>query len=99
MDDKIEGGKMQEIIARTWVDPAFRDRLLQDPVGTLKAEGATIPAGLQIKAVENTDRVFHLVLPLKPTHLSELELERIAAGGEGTFAGLSGGFTLSDLFR
>jgi hypothetical protein len=100
MADNTDNGKMQEIIARTWVDEEFKHRLITDPVATLAAEGATIPPGLQIKAVENTDRVFHLVLPLKPTHLSDLELERIAAGGEGAgLAGLGAVFSVADLFR
>ena len=100
MSESGESGKMQEIIARTWVDEEFKHRLISDPVATLKAEGATIPAGLQIKAVENTDRVFHLVLPLEPTHLSDLELEQIAAGGEqDALAGCGAGFSLADLFR
>ena len=82
MNEEQESGKMKEIIARTWVDEEFKARLIADPVATLTAEGATIPPGLEIKAMQNTDRVFHLVLPTKPTHLSDLELEQIAAGGK-----------------
>ena len=76
---------LQQVIARAWADDDFKTRLLADPVHTLEAAGANLPAGLEIKAMENTDRVFHLVLPAKPTHLSDLDLERIAAGGEFGF--------------
>ena len=39
-----------------------------------------LPAGQSIKAVENTDKVFHLVIPAKPTELSDEDLDAVAGG-------------------
>ena len=39
-----------------------------------------VPAGLSIKALENTDKVFHLVIPAKPTDLSDEDLDKVAGG-------------------
>ena len=41
---------------------------------------AEVPAGLSIKAVEDTDKVFHLVIPAKPADLSDEDLEQVAGG-------------------
>ncbi len=58
--------QMSQIIAKSWSDAAFRARLLADPMKTLTDEGVSIPAGLEIRACENTDNVFNLVIPARP---------------------------------
>jgi hypothetical protein len=64
------------------MDEEFKQMLLTDPAAALKQEGIAVPDGVQIKAVENTDKVFHLVLPPKPSsdELDEEQLEQIAGG-------------------
>ena len=81
MNIEEQAKKMNQIIAKCWADDAFKAKLLADPAATLKAEGAEVPAGLTVKAVENTDQVFHLVIPAKPTDLSDEDLDKVAAGG------------------
>jgi hypothetical protein len=78
---------LEQVIAKTWSDEAFKQQLIADPRAVLEAEGAVLPAGLEIKAVADTDRVFHLVLPMKPTHLSDLDLDKIAAGAGADLPG------------
>ena len=80
MNIEEQAKKMNQIIAKCWADEAFKAKLLADPAATLKAEGAEVPAGLTVKAVENTDQVFHLVIPAKPTDLSDEDLDKVAAG-------------------
>ena len=80
MNNEEQGKKMNQIIAKCWADDAFKAKLLADPAATLKAEGAEVPAGLTVKAVENTDKVFHLVIPAKPTDLSDEDLDKVASG-------------------
>ena len=88
MNQEEQGKKMNQIIAKCWADEAFKKKLLADPAATLKAEGAEVPAGLTVKAVENTDQVFHLVIPAKPTDLSDEDLDKVAGGFN---CGMSGG--------
>ena len=71
-----------QLVARAWSDAALKAKLLADPAGTLRANGVTVPKGITVKVVENTDKVLHLVLPVKPApeELSEKELTQAAGG-------------------
>ena len=80
MSNEEQGKKMNQLIAKCWSDERFKQKLLSDPVATLKAEGVALPDGLSVKALENTDKVFHLVIPAKPTELSDDDLDRVAGG-------------------
>jgi len=75
-----------KVIARAWRDPSFKAKLIADPQSTLKQAGVSIPAGVTVKVLENTDMHFHLVLPVRPAGaLSDEELDQ-AAGGTGFHA-------------
>ena len=80
MSQVEHGKKMNQVIAKCWADEGFKRKLLADPAATLKAEGVELPAGLSIKALENTDKVFHLVLPARPADLSDEDLNKVAGG-------------------
>jgi hypothetical protein len=73
---------MGKVIAKTWSDPAFKQKLLTDTAATLKAEGIEVPAGVQVRAVENTATLIYVVLPPKPAPgaLSDEDLEKVAGG-------------------
>ena len=90
LNQEEQGKKMSQLIAKCWADEGFKRKLLADPAATLKAEGVELPAGLSIKALENTDKVFHLVIPAKPTDLSDEDLDKVA-GGRDAGTGLSSG--------
>lgn len=92
MSQEKNGKKISEIIAKCWADESFKQKLLADPAAVLKAEGATMSAGMTVKAVENTDKVFHLVIPAKPTDLSDADLDKVAGGGGLCFGGGGGTF-------
>ena len=83
MNQDERARKTSKIIAKSWADDGFKRRLMNDPSGTLKAEGVDLPAGVTVKVVENTSNVVHLVLPAKPTDLSDEDLDQVA-GGAGT---------------
>jgi len=72
--------KMSQVIAKCWADEGFKRKLLEDPATTLKAEGMELPAGQSIKVLEDDDKVRHLVIPAKPTELSDEDLDKVAAG-------------------
>ena len=83
MDQGEHDTKLGRIIARSWADEDFRQRLLADPAAVLRAEGMPIPAGKVLRVVEDTEEVFHLVLPIKTTtarELSDDDLEKVVGG-------------------
>ena len=56
-------GPFGRLVQQATEDPALRQRLLQSPKQVLVEAGITLPAGLEVEIVENTDKVIHLVLP------------------------------------
>lgn len=80
MNPKALEKKLSQIIAKCWADEGFKRKLLADTAGTLKAEGVELPSGLSIKALENRDTVFHLVIPAKPAEMSDDDLDQVAGG-------------------
>ncbi len=80
MNPEEQGKKMSQLIAKCWADESFKKRLLTDPAAELRAEGVELAAGLSIKAWENTDKLYHLVIPAQPTELSDEELDQVAGG-------------------
>ena len=70
------------LVADAWADDALKKRLLSDPAAVLKERGITTPPNVQIKTIEDTANVMHLVLPMKPAEaeLSEEELSTVAGG-------------------
>ena len=83
LNQEEQGKKMSQLIAKCWADEGFKRKLLATPAPMLKAEGVELPAGLSIKALENTDKVVHLVIPAKPTELSDADLDKMAGGTRG----------------
>jgi hypothetical protein len=82
------GAIEQRIVQRSLEDGAFRRSLLEDPRAAIERELNTrLPAGVEIRAVEETPDTVYLVLPGRPTdaesgELSDRDLESVA-GGEG----------------
>ncbi|EIC22731.1 NHLP leader peptide family RiPP precursor [Thiorhodovibrio frisius] len=75
-----QSNQYQQLIAKCWADEAFKQRLLADPAGTLKAEGVAVPDGVKINALENTAQVLNLVIPARRTDLADEELSGTAGG-------------------
>jgi hypothetical protein len=80
MNQQEQAKKISELIAKCWADEGFKQKALADPAATLRAEGLELPAGLSYVAHENTDKVVHLVIPAKPTDLSDEDLVTVAGG-------------------
>ncbi|WP_051023890.1 NHLP leader peptide family RiPP precursor [Thiorhodovibrio frisius] len=78
MNDQAK--QYQQLIAKCWADEAFKQRLLADPAGTLKAEGVVVPDGVKVNALENTAQVLNLVIPARPTDLADEDLSEVSAG-------------------
>ncbi|TWB15513.1 putative ribosomally synthesized peptide [Nitrospirillum amazonense] len=69
-----------KIIAKAWADDAFKARLLADPAAVLTAEGVEVPAGITFRVVEDTAVTQTLVLPARPTEMSDADLGGVAGG-------------------
>src|SRR5262245_19805942 len=75
------------LVKRALTDVGFRKTLLTNPNGALQsfldaeAPGATVPAGLEIKAFEEPHNAFYIVVPHGSAELSAAELEQAAGGG------------------
>ncbi|KWT78333.1 NHLP leader peptide family RiPP precursor [Candidatus Magnetominusculus xianensis] len=80
-EKNANANKMQELIKKAWNDEAFKARLLSDTHAALKEQGIAVPAGVTIKAVENTPTMVHILLPQNPhIELTDSQLEQISGG-------------------
>jgi hypothetical protein len=73
-----------KIVAKSWTDPSFKQKLLKDPNTVLKEFGIEPYQDTSYKIVENTEKTTYLVLPKQPKgELSEEKLKAVTAGGIG----------------
>jgi len=80
-DREAQGKKLGEVIKKAWNDEPFMQRLLADATPVLKEHGIQLPEGMKVKAVTNSEKLTHLVVPPKPlTKLSDQDLDGVAAG-------------------
>jgi hypothetical protein len=87
---------MEEIVRRlvikVWENPAFKKRLLADPVKTIEQfTGRSLPKGIKIQVHEQTKSTLHLVIPRKPIEQLTPELicaMLLTAGGSMTLPGI-----------
>jgi hypothetical protein len=67
-----------QIVARAWSDDDYKARFLADPETVMREVGIELPGGAQVRAVEDTAHLLHLVLP--PSGVSEEDLAQVAGG-------------------
>jgi hypothetical protein len=87
---EASGGSRAEferrLIQRSMEDDSFRQKLLDDPKGTLEQElGTRLPEGVVVRVVEESAQSIYLVLPFASAvgegeELSDRELEAVAGG-------------------
>ena len=80
------------IVQRSIENEEFRQRLLDDPKGTLEQElGRQLPEGVEVRVVEESADTIYLVLPSASAlgdqggELSDEELEAVAGGVGGKY--------------
>jgi hypothetical protein len=63
------------LIAKAWLDPEFRQRLITSPAEVMEEEGMYVPPGVEVKVLEGADDVRYFYLPAKPPSLEENLME------------------------
>jgi hypothetical protein len=58
--------KIAKVIAKAWSDESFKEDFLSKPRTVLEAHGIQVPPDLEVKVVEQTDKLMYIVLPFKP---------------------------------
>jgi hypothetical protein len=69
-----------KVVARAWSDEGFKKQLLANPIEVLKENGIDLPPEVAVKVVEDSAKIIHLILPNKPTELSDEDLDQVAGG-------------------
>jgi hypothetical protein len=81
MKQEDQEKKMQQIIMKAQSDINFKKRLMTDPAVVLGEGGIDIPSDVEVRALENTDKVWHFVLPPSlNAELSNEQLDAVAGG-------------------
>ena len=72
----------EHVVARARQDNEFREQLKANPVAVLRDQGIELPPGIQVRVLEDSDRVVRLALPPRPSGhaLSEEELDSVVGG-------------------
>jgi hypothetical protein len=77
------------LIEKAWKNDTFRQALVTDPRGAVERElGGQLPAGLQVKVLQESADTCYLVLPANPDRapagqLTDQQLEAVAGGWTG----------------
>jgi hypothetical protein len=74
-----------KLIAKAWSDHDFKAQLLSDPMTVFKENDVTIPEGIEVRMVENTEKITHFILPPEPS--DELSDEQLEVVDGGNFSG------------
>lgn len=73
--------RLSTVTARAWNDDAYRTRLKNEPTAVLKEAGVDVPEHLEVRVVEDSDTVAHMVIPPKPEQVRDAKM-----GGDGGHA-------------
>ncbi len=70
-----------KLVAKAWSDENFKAKLLAGPMAVFKENGLTVPEGIEVRIVENTDNLIYCILPSEPSdELSDEELNDVDGG-------------------
>lgn len=62
------------VVARTWADKAFKDRLIQSPRDVLAEYGIQVPAGVTLEILQETEDKRFLVLPSRESEVTVMDV-------------------------
>lgn len=59
----MQNGKIAQVITKALQDENFKQQLKKDSAKTLAEQGVKLAPGVEVRIVENTDKVRYLVIP------------------------------------
>lgn len=71
--------KWKEIVKAAWTNEAFRQALIENPVGTLKAAGMDPGVG-SVQIHENNGGTRHFVIPARPADVGVEDVDALLMG-------------------
>ena len=74
------GKKWLHLVAQARADQTLKRRLMDTPVAVLQEHGINVRPGLDIRVVENTDKVAYLMLPAAGSELTDKDLDEVVGG-------------------
>jgi len=86
--------KWFQLVAKSRTDKTLKQRLMGAPVAVLQEHGIKVRQGLDVRVVENTDKVVYLTLP-SDSQLSDKQLDGVV-GGTRVVSGDSGPDLVAD---
>lgn len=80
---------LSKLIAKTWLDEGFKERFISETVAVLRENGLTLPNDVTVRVNENSseeslisadaninsNQVYEISLPSKPTELIDSEIQ------------------------
>ena len=70
--------KWLQLIAQARADKTLKQRLMDTPIAVLREHGINVRQGLDVRVVEDTDKVVYLKLTPAQDELTDEDLERIS---------------------
>lgn len=67
--------KVGKVIASAWMSDDYLAKLRTDPHAALAEHGIDVPRDRKIKVVEDSADTIHVVVPQRPSHLSDEDLQ------------------------
>jgi hypothetical protein len=77
-ETKIGPRNGAKVVARAWVDPAYKQRLLSDATAAIKEFGTELPDTVEVRTWDTTAEVRYLVLPQRPAGTDTLSEDQLA---------------------
>ena len=71
------------VVAKAWQDEEFKHKLLSNPKKVLEEAGVEVPGGAEIAIHEQSTNKFNLILPGKPSSISNTYIDDLIAGCGG----------------
>ena len=71
----------QDFVSRLFSDQALRARMLAEPASVLQEQGIGVPSGAELRVVEDSADVCHIIMPPSPNAtLADSSMEAVAGG-------------------